>query len=957
MRSVFDEIHLAALQGAYILKPDIEDGVRKHIKEDMEPALNRFLGDVSINVKGGPAKLLARQENERDDPEAKACHRSAAHLLMIRYGASPVYVAESACDEYAAFLRTNYGVIAHNRDLATLDLDDIELIMTTLSDMSIEGLRQLAYQAAFHGYTGFVYQLSFQYPEALSYSHLAANAAAGSHYRFAEKLWGEQSLKIAPIVQAALKTTDFVNPVIALFHLSFMGDAFRTTFANQLKSQHPAYNIDKLSAIATNIHRFIQEGFHYEEALLLGISHTKGESLSAYAQAETAAARGTDLFKHSYVFNLYKKQLELGNYERALTLMRQYSECPGANISTFLKLTKDIGSCNTILHLLADPSHQHLLPIIKQIQLPAALFLKDLINAQGQTPLECAARNGHAEFCKFLIDNGAPLTSPILLEEQGHANSHAEEQKAQPPQYGLLIDVAKGPAKQVLLDAYLSDAHVDSRFEAAPFQPLIDFRRKNPAPSFKPFLFFGIGGQQDRELKFANYAMKTIMIVVDRHRHESITILSTQLQQTLKYLQRLALENKLIIQDKPSPFSKALDEFCKNVVKNPECLLEGNPLGNMPYHYFAAAGNLEALRGIDIKSHINSPNKAGQTLLHIAAEHGRGDVCQHLITHGASLTAQMPDGRLSIEIATGSARQVLLNAYDEAPRPAPLSTDSPGVLIVYHQWADAEPKKEIRIAQKLPDNYQQLHHFFADHPFTAEGNFAWQAISIMHQVIYHQECNTHTINAALKHLDIVATATKVFEIPLLFSDSTKDLIVAFELFRYQLQSIPWHSKAKKGSAAAVDSVIHITETPLHKFIQMGNNDLLERVLRQKIIDINEVDKDFNTPLHLAAQKDNLKACKLLVAYKADLFLENITEEKTALAMAGQRVKRYLSTIISQSSEMVRELQDRHVSYASAAVDNPRFFSVETDPKNMLTIPSVDKFEEVDLDPDGPSLFD
>ena len=94
-----------------------------------------------------------------------------------------------------------------------------------------------------------------------------------------------------------------------------------------------------------------------------------------------------------------------------------------------------------------------------------------------------------------------------------------------------------------------------------------------------------------------------------------------------------------------------------------------------------------------------------------------------------------------------------------------------------------------------------------------------------------------------------------------------------------------------------------------------------------------------------------------MAYKADLFLENITEEKTALAMAGQRVKRYLSTIISQSSEMVRELQDRHVSYASAAVDNPRFFSVETDPKNMLTIPSVDKFEEVDLDPDGPSLFD
>jgi ankyrin repeat protein len=998
MRSVFDEIYHAALAGAYILKPGIDDGVCKAIQEEIDPSLKNGLSNVSINVKGGPAKQLALQEIVQDDPENKDRYRSAAHLLMIRYGASPVYVAESACDEYADFLRANYGVIAKSRNLSELNLDDNQLLMIAIQDMSSKDLRQFTYQAAFHGYTGIASELSSLYIKNPSYSDLAANAAAGSHYRFSEQLWSKQSLKIAPIVEAALKTTDFVNPVIALFHLSFMGDAFRMAFIEQLKSQHPAYKIDQLSPIANNIHRFMQEGFDYEEALVLGISQTKGESIHKYTQAEIEARRGTCLFNHTRVLGVYKKLLERSEYKAAITLMYQFSECLETNISEFIDAMKERGSIlpdeilrgnpelvaclyksngpfnfqtpiytgsgTTLLHLLADPSNQHLLkiylPIMKQSIQPSALLSMDPINAQGQTPLECAARNGHAEFCKFLIDHGASLTSPILLEEQAPANRHAEEQKAQPPQYGLLIDVAKGPAKQVLLDAYLSDAPSDSRFEAAPFLPLIEFRKKNPAKSFKPFLFFGIGGQQDRELKFANYAMKTIMNVVNSHRHESIAILSTQLQQTLKYIHRLALENKLVVQDKPSDFSKALNAFCEQEIANPAILLEENPLGNTPHHYFAAAGNLKLLHDAD----LTCVNKRGQTLLHIAAQHGQGKVCDDLIRRGASITAETRDGKLPIEMATGGARAVLLNAYNDAPEPiSPSLHLIPGVLLISHEMYGARQRIERKTTPRgLPQGCQQLHDFCSQHLLTPQGKFAWQAINIMHQVIYHQRPNNHrTINAALKHLDIVAKTTGVFDIPVLFSsDETKDLIVAFELFRHKLQSLQWDLKAKEVSAASADrdSVVNVTETPLHKFIRMGNSDLLERALRQEIIDINEVDMNFNTPLHLAAQMDFLKACELLVAYKADLFLENIADEKTALAMARPKVKPYLLAIKSQSSGMETELRVYSApaaSAASAAEENPRFFRaaathLETERTN------IEGLVNVDLNPDGPLLF-
>ena len=259
MISILEETYLAAFQGAFILKPNIDDRVREILKKDTDPALRRALGDVSINVLGG----LTAEEMGQDDAEMRSCRRSAAHLLMIRHGASPIYIAEKASDEYARFLRANYGVVPHERRISTLTKENILELMTTIPNLSLEKLKELAYNAAFNGDTGFAYQLSVIRPDDLSYVNLAANATLGSHLRFVEQLWEEQSLEIGPIVQAALRTTDFVNSVIALFHLSFMGDAFRAKFANELKSHHQAYNVDKLSAIATNIHHFMQEGPWY----------------------------------------------------------------------------------------------------------------------------------------------------------------------------------------------------------------------------------------------------------------------------------------------------------------------------------------------------------------------------------------------------------------------------------------------------------------------------------------------------------------------------------------------------------------------------------------------------------------------------------------------------------------------------------------------------------------------
>ncbi len=94
---------------------------------------------------------------------------------------------------------------------------------------------------------------------------------------------------------------------------------------------------------------------------------------------------------------------------------------------------------------------------------------------------------------------------------------------------------------------------------------------------------------------------------------------------------------------------------------------------------------------------------------------------------------------------------------------------------------------------------------------------------------------------------------------------------------------------------AVTGILPLTASPLHDMVRRGNHKGLTQVVALKRFDLNEIIKG-NTPLTLAASKNDTVAVAILVNAGADVSVENRRGEppmQAAAAVGAKNVVRWL----------------------------------------------------------------
>lgn len=97
--------------------------------------------------------------------------------------------------------------------------------------------------------------------------------------------------------------------------------------------------------------------------------------------------------------------------------------------------------------------------------------------------------------------------------------------------------------------------------------------------------------------------------------------------------------------------------------------------------------------------------------------------------------------------------------------------------------------------------------------------------------------------------------------------------------------------------------LHCSASPLHDMVSTGNHRKLQEVISLKHFDLNEIVKG-NTPLTLAASKNDTVAVSLLVAAGADWSIENRRGEPPMQAAAALGAKEVVAWLLREGCTTV-----------------------------------------------------
>lgn len=92
----------------------------------------------------------------------------------------------------------------------------------------------------------------------------------------------------------------------------------------------------------------------------------------------------------------------------------------------------------------------------------------------------------------------------------------------------------------------------------------------------------------------------------------------------------------------------------------------------------------------------------------------------------------------------------------------------------------------------------------------------------------------------------------------------------------------------------LSSKILSMEYNLHDLVKSSDIKNLKLYLPSIIIDIDNKNKDGNTALHIAAEKNSMKMCKLLVKYGASKDIKNRDNKIPAELATDPKLKKFLS---------------------------------------------------------------
>lgn len=168
-----------------------------------------------------------------------------------------------------------------------------------------------------------------------------------------------------------------------------------------------------------------------------------------------------------------------------------------------------------------------------------------------------------------------------------------------------------------------------------------------------------------------------------------------------------------------------------------------------------------------------------------------------------------------------------------------------------------------------------------------------KAINSSKRNALHQQCSTRGALGALEYL--VAAGVDI-------NEQDKNLNTPLHLLCERRSDMPKEVAYLLGKGANPNLSNHIGQTVLHRavWVWKAQKETVEILLEYKA-DINVQDRDGNTPLHIAVNRENKELLKVLTKYKADTSIQN-KEGETAYQLAIRKGYVDLASLININAE-------------------------------------------------------
>uniref|UniRef100_A0A3Q3B3L5 Ankyrin 1, erythrocytic b n=1 Tax=Kryptolebias marmoratus TaxID=37003 RepID=A0A3Q3B3L5_KRYMA len=260
-----------------------------------------------------------------------------------------------------------------------------------------------------------------------------------------------------------------------------------------------------------------------------------------------------------------------------------------------------------------------------------------------QTPLHCAARMGHKELVKLLLEHKA---SPDSATTAGHTPLHISAREGHVHTIRILLDAGKG----------FTPLHVASKYGKVDVAELLLERGANPnANGYTPL---HIAAKQN-QMEVASCLLQNGALP-NAESLQGITPLHLASQEGRPDMVALLISKQANVnlgnKNGLTPLHLVAQEghvgIADALVKHGASVYAASRMGYTPLHVACHYGNIKMVKFLlQQQAHVNAKTRMGYTPLHQAAQQGHTDIVTLLLKHGAQPNEITSNGTSPLGIA------------------------------------------------------------------------------------------------------------------------------------------------------------------------------------------------------------------------------------------------------------------------------------------------------------------
>ncbi len=298
---------------------------------------------------------------------------------------------------------------------------------------------------------------------------------------------------------------------------------------------------------------------------------------------------------------------------------------------------------------------------------------------------------------------------------------------------------------------------------------------------------------------------------------------------------------------------------------------------------------------LELGADITVRDELGNTALHRAAQRNSNPLISLLLSHGADLHAINAKGQKPVDMASPTVKSLLEQSMKTIPASLPLPEPLEEERAEVHLRPDTAITSQTQAAKKTSVNLgdERLEAVIME---DIDDIFSKDEEVGTPEVLRGEKLTEGHVFAMPPAL-VIAKPPQPSQVP-----SAQPAPGMLPVMGYQEESISDRSEQPvfymdAATFAFIDVRLRFNnQTVLHRFIDQDIG--LMRYFLIKGADVNAQDGDGNTPLILAAKRNNLPLMALLLEYKADMNMRN-KESKVFTDYVNRDIKRLIEALIGQ----------------------------------------------------------